>query len=261
MKIALLLDVGNTQTEVGYVNASGRIKSWRFSSKLYNTEDEIATLIRNFLKFEQIEFAQIESIAVASVVPDLSFILERFADMYLTQPAFFIDSHVKLPITIDYHPPENVGADRICGAVAAWESVQDYVIVVDFGTATTLDVIHKDGVYLGGAISLGLKSMINALHKNASKLPMVDFKIPEHWIGKSTDESMQAGVVRGHIEMIRGLIQGIHDELGIDSSAVIATGGLAKMIHAYMPEIDSVEPDLILTGVDRIFRLNRDGNG
>jgi type III pantothenate kinase len=256
MSYNLLIDVGNTQSEVGIFKSDKMLKSWRFSSKLFNTEDEIATLIRGFLSFENINFTEISRIAISSVVPDLSFILKRLGEKYFNQIPLFVNSKLKLPIVINYNNPENVGADRICGAVAAYLQYKDTVIVVDLGTATTFDVVNKQGEYLGGAITLGIEGIISTLHQKASKLPKVNIDVPLNYIGKSTEQSIQSGVFLGNIEMIKGVINGIKQELAVKNCTVIATGGLASLLVGKIPEITEYQPDLILNGLYQIMELN-----
>jgi type III pantothenate kinase len=251
----LLMDIGNTQTVVGVYENKKKIESWRFSSKLFSTEDEIATLIRNFLKFISIEFKNINRIIVASVVPEYSFIIKRFGLKYFGEEPLFISSKLNLPISIIYKPQESVGADRIAGSVAAFQKYKTDLIVIDFGTATTFDVITKNGNYIGGVIALGIEGQINALHKNASKLPMVNLEFPERYIGNTTDKSIQAGVLLGGLEMAKGLIKGIKKEQ-VPDAKVVATGGLAPLLAEKIKEIDAIEPDLILEGLLEIMELN-----
>ena len=253
----LLLDVGNTQTVVGIFEDHKKIESWRFSSKLFSTEDEIASLIRNFLKFKDIEFRNIEQIVVSSVVPELQFILNRFGEKYFENKPLFITSNLNLPINILYEPKESVGADRIAASVAAYDRYKTNLIVIDFGTATTFDVIKENGDYIGGVITLGIEGQINALHKNASKLPKVSLDIPKFFVGSTTDQSIQSGVVLGNICMVKGMIDGIKRELNSDNVNVVATGGLAHMVKEHIPEIDDVFADLVLEGMLKIVDLNQ----
>lgn len=252
----LLLDVGNTQTVVGIYNNSELMGSWRFSSKLFSTEDEIASLIQNFLKFKDIVFIDIKVVVVSSVVPELRFILERFGEKYFSLKPLFISSELHLPITIHYEPKQSVGADRISASVAAYKKYNSDLIVIDFGTATTFDVITKDAKYLGGVITLGIEGQINTLHKNASKLPKVSMEIPSRYIGTTTDHAIQSGVLLGHICMVQGILKGIKKELNSPEIKVIATGGLAQMVSDHLHEIDDVSDDLVLDGMLQILELN-----
>jgi len=256
MDINLLLDVGNTQTVVGVFRDDEKIESWRFSSKLFSTEDEIATLIRNFLKFKDIEFKSITRMIVSSVVPEYGFILKRFGLKYFNQEPLFVSSKLNLPLTLLYTPEESVGADRISASVAAYERYRSDLIIIDFGTATTFDVVTKNGEYKGGVIALGIEGQINALHRNASKLPKVVLEVPEKYIGNTTDLSIQSGVILGNICMVKGLLAGIKAELNSEHVTVVATGGLAQLIQEYIPEIDAIDSDLVLHGMMSILKLN-----
>lgn len=257
MKTVLLMDVGNTQTEVGIFSNGEKMESWRFSSKLFATEDEIASLIRNFLKFKDIELNDISSTAISSVVPELSFVLSKFTEKYLNHNALIVSSDIKLPIEIEYQAPENVGADRICAAVAAFDAVNSDVIVLDFGTATTFDVINSEGKYLGGVITLGIESIINTLHQKASKLPQVNYEIPVKKIGFSTETSIQSGVFHGNIHLVNGLLDDIKFELNAADAQILTTGGLSKFIHPHIRGNTTNRPDLVLDGLQILLDLNR----
>lgn len=255
--VKLLLDVGNTQTEVGIFDDSGKLESWRFSSKLFSTEDEIASLLRNFLKFKNIEFSDISDVAVSSVVPEFSYIIGRFGQKYFNVEPLMVSAELDLPITIAYNSPANVGADRICGSVAAYESHKHAVIVLDFGTATTFDVVDGRGTYRGGIITLGLEGTINTLHRNASKLPKVNYELPEKVIGDSTERSIQSGVFYGNIHLVNGLLRDIQAELAEESVAIVATGGLAPLIAPHLEANPVLRTDLILEGLHSILLRNR----
>jgi type III pantothenate kinase len=253
----LLLDVGNTQTEVGIYSEQKKLTTWRFSSKLFSTEDEIASLIGNFLKFKDVDFSQIDDLAISSVVPELSFVLKRFGIKYFEKEPLMVSSNLRLPISIQYNSPENVGADRICGSVAAYSRYKKATIIIDFGTATTLDVVTSKGEYIGGVIALGIESSINTLHQKASKLPMVTYEVPETVIGHSTDASIKSGIFNGNIHLVNGLLIDIQRELGDDDIQVVTTGGLATLVHPYIHGNPIHHPDLILDGLIQILKMNR----
>ncbi|MCB0280162.1 MAG: type III pantothenate kinase [Calditrichaeota bacterium] len=252
----LLLDVGNTLTEIGLFRDQEKIFSWRFASKLYGTEDELAIVIRNFLRMQNDTPDSIKRLGLSSVVPEMTFVIERYCHKYINIKPMIVSAASKLPIQIDYNQPESVGADRICGAVAAYRLYSDDCIIIDFGTATTLDAITHKGVYKGGAITLGINGLIDTLHNKASKLPKVGLSIPKKYIGNSTEYSIQSGVFLGTVEMINGMVTAFKRELKNPNAKVILTGGHSAFIAKSIHSVDLLEPDLILNGLNQIMELN-----
>ena len=255
MTMRLLIDIGNTNTEFGLFKDHEKVESWRITSKLYSTEDEIAVIVRNFFRFVSYDFKDIKQIGISSVVPQNDYIFSKFTEKYFNKAAFFVNYKSKLPIEIIYESPSNVGADRISASVAAFTKRQEAVIILDFGTATTFDVVNGKGQYVGGVITLGVQGIINTLHSSAAKLPKVNFEIPDNYIGHSTERSIQSGLINGSIHMIKGIIQGIKKELNEDCH-VVATGGFSSILSDHIEEIKEVDPDLILKGVLTILEQN-----
>ncbi|RMF59859.1 MAG: type III pantothenate kinase [Calditrichaeota bacterium] len=252
----LAIDIGNTHIDVGLFKNSQYIWDWRIATGVHRTEDEMMTYIEHFLSTRNVGLKDIDAIAIASVVPHITQIFTRLSDKYFNEKPFIIDHTLNLGITVDYHPPEAVGADRICNAVAAYEKYGGPVIVVDLGTATTLDVISKEGVYIGGAIAPGLETAAWGLHSKASKLPNISLEFPEKVIGKTTEKSMQSGIMFGVVKMIDGLIEMIMEELH-SPCKVIATGGLSKLIITQSKYIEHIECHLVLDGIVSIYKKNR----
>jgi type III pantothenate kinase len=255
MTMRLLIDIGNTNTEFGLFKNHEKIESWRITSKLYSTEDEIAVIVRNFFRFVSVDFKDIDQIGISSVVPQNDYIFSKFSQKYFNQDAFFVNEKSNLPIEIKYESPSNVGADRISASVAAFLRFKAAVIILDFGTATTFDVVNSKGHYVGGVITLGIQGIINALHTNAAKLPKVNFEIPQNYIGHSTEKSIQSGLINGSIHMIQGIISGIKKELNEDCH-VIATGGFSTILSGHIKEIEEIDQDLILKGIISILEQN-----
>ncbi|MCB0274223.1 MAG: type III pantothenate kinase, partial [Calditrichaeota bacterium] len=195
-------------------------------------------------------------LAISSVVPNITQIFIRMSEKYFGRLPFVVENDLDLGIRIDYQPKTSVGADRICNAVAVLESYGGPAVVVDFGTATTFDVVSEDSVYLGGIIAPGLETASWGLHERASKLPKVSFDFPASVIGKSTDQSLQAGLMLGTVSMIDGLIDMIAGELN-QKPVVVATGGLSNMIAPRSRWISHVEKQLVLLGLMSIYRRNR----
>jgi len=167
-----------------------------------------------------------------------------------------VGAHLDLGIKVLYADPGAVGADRLCNAVAGYAMCGGPLIIIDFGTATTYDVVSKDAEYLGGVITLGLESTAAELHRRAAKLPKIELRFPEDVIGRDTTSSMQAGIMYGTVDAVEGMVRRIRLELGT-AARVIATGGLAKVVAPHAPVIERVEPALVLDGIRMIWERNK----
>jgi len=252
----LAVDVGNTHIEIGlYVDGKFQT-SWRIATKIHRTEDEFISHLHSFLTLKKLSLDKISTLAVASVVPNVTEMLDKLSRKYFGKEPFIVDITKKLGIKIDYEPASSVGADRICNAVATFEKYGGPAIIVDLGTATTFDVIDERGVYLGGAIAPGLETTAWGLSEKASKLPQIVLKFPKHAIGKNTEESMQSGLMLGAVRMIDGLIELISKELS-GKPQIVATGGLANTIAPHSRHINQVEPYLVLDGLIALFFRNQ----
>lgn len=251
----LAVDVGNTHIEIGLFQKMEFITSWRITTGVHRTEDEFLAYIAQLLSLKGIHLNQIIDVAISSVVPDVTQIFNRLSERYFHRSPLAVDHTLDLGIQVDYHPPSSVGADRLCNAVSGYERYGGPLIIVDFGTATTFDVISKDGVYLGGAIAPGVETTAWGLAERASKLPRISLEYPEHVIGKSTEESMQAGILLGSVKMVDGLLEEMIQQIDGEVT-VIGTGGLAALIAERSQFIRIVEPDLVLDGLVRIYFRN-----
>lgn len=252
----LAIDIGNTHTEIGLYRQRELCTSWRVTTALSRTEDELMAYLHYFLLSSQLTPQQIDDLAISSVVPSLTSHFVRLTEKYFRNHPFIVDHTVELGLEVVYEPPSAVGADRLCNAVAAFEKYGGPAVVVDLGTATTLDVIDAKGRYLGGAIAPGLETSAWGLHERASKLPSISLEYPRHTIGRTTEESMQSGIVLGTVKMIDGLIEEIEKELK-QPPRVVATGGLAGVVAKRSRYIQMVEPNLVLEGLMRIYFKNR----
>jgi len=247
----LAIDIGNTHTVLGIFNKKKMIAHWRVSSPVLRTEDEIFLLVKNLCEHSAINTKKIDSVGIASVVPNLTDVYERMAKKYFHKEPLLISASLNLGIKILYDDPMAVGADRLCNAVAAFEKYKSACIVVDFGTATTYDVIAKNGDYLGGVITAGLETIAGELHRRAAKLPKVELHFPKSAIGKNTVTSMQSGIMFGAVDSLEGMIRRLRKEVG--NATVIATGGLATVFEKQTSFIQFVEPWLVLDGI-RLIR-------
>ena len=252
----LALDAGNTHTVVGVFDGDRLVADWRMASAAQRTADESWLTVKSFCLGAGIQTSSIQGVGISSVVPDLTAVFDRMTRTYLSVEPVIIHAGLDLGITVRYHDPSAVGADRLCNAVAGFRRYGGPLIVVDFGTATTYDVISAAGEYLGGVIALGLESSAAELNRRAAKLPRIDLRFPASVIGRDTVSSMQAGVMYGTVDAVEGTIRRIRNELGTPAR-VIATGGLSPIIAAQTTVIEAVEPTLVLEGIRLICERNK----
>jgi type III pantothenate kinase len=256
--VLLTIDVGNTNTVLGVHDGETLSHSFRLTTRREQTEDEYGILLRNLFTSAGLFPREITGVALASVVPQLTSVLVRLARRHLNQSPFVVEPGVRTGMPILYEPASDVGADRIVNAVAALHRWGPPLVVVDFGTATTLDVVSPRGEYLGGVICPGIGVSSDALFQRAARLPRVDIKNPGRVIGRSTVGSIQSGLYFGYAEMVEGLIRRIRAELE-ERPHVVATGGLAETLAGDIPSIEAVDPVLTLTGLRLIWERNASG--
>jgi type III pantothenate kinase len=253
--VLLTIDVGNSNTVLGVFEGAELRAHWRLTTRREQTADEYGILVRNLFAGSGLDAARIEAIALASVVPPLTPVLVELAQHYLGREPLVIGPGVKTGMPILYEPPGDVGADRIVNGVAAFASYGGPVIIVDFGTATTFDVVTRRGEYAGGVICPGIGISADALFQRAARLPRVDVRHPGRVVGRSTVGSMQSGLYFGYAAMCEGLIGRIRGELG-EPARVVATGGLAATLAGEIPSIEKVDPVLTLVGLRLIYERN-----
>jgi type III pantothenate kinase len=249
----LAIDIGNTHTIFGIYKDNKLICSWRISSSTVRTEDEIWLLVKSFCEDMGIRASDIDGVGISSVVPNLTDIFIWMAEKHLKIKPLLVSSELDLGIKILYEDPTAVGADRLCNSVAGYTKYGGPIIIVDFGTATTYDVVSKDGEYLGGIIAPGIETCAIELHRRAAKLPKIELHFPENVIGKNTISSMQSGIMYGAIDSMEGMIRRIKGVIGSEAR-VIATGGLARVIIGHTDVIDHYEPSLVLDGINIIYQ-------
>src|SRR6516165_4768304 len=252
----LCIDTGNTQTVIGLFDGSDLADHWRIATVAERTADELALMIQQFLGFHGFSFdAQITGVAIASGVPRVTGELRTMTERYFGFPPLVLEPGVRTGMPILYDNPKEVGADRIANAVGAYDLYGGPSIVVDFGTATTIEAVSDQGEYLGGAIFPGVEISLDALFGKAAGLRRMELVEPKHVIGKSSAESIQAGMVYGFSAQVDGLVDRFVAELG--PCEVIATGGLAEPIIPYSHTVQHHEPWLTLYGLRIIFERNR----
>ncbi|MEQ8321554.1 MAG: type III pantothenate kinase [Rhodospirillales bacterium] len=255
----LAIDSGNTNTVFAVFGPDGDIiGQWRAAAKTAKTADELAVWLRQLMALENINRDEINEVIIATVVPENLFDLRTLSEKYFNCRALVVgDDNVEIGIDVHVDRPGEVGADRLVNAVSAHATYEGPAIIVDFGTATTFDVVAEDGAYEGGVIAPGVNLSLEALQRAAAKLPRIDIGKPAKVIGTNTISAMQSGIYYGYASMIEGVIARIREEKGNQDMAVIATGGLAKLFTAACPSIQHTDNDLTLRGLFAIARRNR----
>lgn len=252
----LAIDVGNTQTVIGLFNDGELADHWRIATVAERTSDELALMIQQFLGFHGFSFdAQIDGVSITSGVPRLTAALREMTERYFGFPPLVLEPGVRTGMPILYDNPKEVGPDRIANAIAAFDLYGGPSIVVDFGTANTIEAVSVKGEYLGGAIFPGIEISMDALFGRAAGLRRVELSAPQNVIGKSTVESIQSGFIYGYSGQVDALVDLFQLELG--ECAVVATGGLAELLKPYSRTIQHHEPWLTLHGLRLIFERNR----
>lgn len=246
----LVIDVGNTNTVIGVYDGDILEHDWRIRTIRDTTADEFNVLANSLFADKHLDRKKIKKTIISSVVPSAAPILNRFCEKYLNLTPVWINSDsVKKLMPILYDNPNEVGADRIVNAIAAYSRYKTAMIIIDFGTATTFDVISKEGEYLGGAIAPGVMISAEALFLRASKLPRVEiFKAPGRVIGKDTIESIKSGIIHGNAAMVDGMVERITKEMNTVPK-ILATGGLATLIAGASKTIEKTEHSLTLDGL------------
>lgn len=259
----LAIDVGNTNVVLGVYRDSKLLESWRLATDNRRSADEYGTIIDMMLRHDGFDPAEIKDVIVSSVVPSLLFTLEHMCLKFYGKNPIVIETGIKTGLRIKYDDPRQVGSDRIVNSVAAHQRYGGNLIVVDFGTATTLCCVTADGSFLGGAIAPGIKTQAAALFEHTAKLPNVDLELPGKYICKNTSEGMQAGLIYGHMGFIEHMINGMKQEMARDTGCspdeikVIATGGMATMVESGVSCIDVIDRRLTLDGLQMLYEKNK----
>ncbi|MGD0866164.1 MAG: type III pantothenate kinase [Rhizomicrobium sp.] len=252
----LAIDAGNTNIVFAVHDGKDVRAEWRAVTETTRTADEYAVLLSPLLTLNGLSFDDLDSAIIATVVPAALFDLRLLCRRYLKcEPLVVGDPDLDLGIEIHIDRPEAVGADRLVNTVAAHERYKGALIVVDFGTATTFDIVSAKGDYEGGVIAPGANLSAEALHKGAAMLPRVAIQRTQSVIGKDTIPAMQSGLFWGYIGLIEGLVARIKDEYG-EPMTVIGTGGLANLFHRQTTVIDHLDPDLTIRGLVLINARN-----
>ena len=255
MTALLAVDVGNTNTVLGVFRDGNLEAHWRIQTVAERTSDELAVLLKGLLDMNGIPWRTLTAGIISSVVPPAVFGLQRFFKTYCGGPALVVGPGIKTGMPILYENPREVGADRIVNAVAAFEEIKAGVIVIDFGTATTWDVVTPKGEYMGGVIAPGVQISADALYEHAAKLPRVELARPSKVVARNTVSSMQAGIVYGYAGMVDALVERIRGEIEFPARC-IATGGLAQLIATETRTIEATDDLLTLKGLKILYHRN-----
>ena len=255
----ITVDIGNTNVVIGIYQHQKLIAHWRLSSQTARTGDECWILINSLFESHKLPIGKVKGGIISSVVPNLTSTFIYMFEDYLKISPVVVSSDLDLELKILYENPRSVGADRICNAVAGFSYYGGPLVILDFGTATTFDIVSEKNEYLGGIIAPGIELTASILHQRAAKLPKVDLQFPSKVIGRNTESSIQAGLMFGTVELIDGLIARIEAELGKPVKTV-ATGGLANVVVPHTEKIKKIEPFLTLEGLRLIYEHIRQGS-
>lgn len=254
-KCLLAVDVGNTHTVLGVYKGGEIVADWRIASDHKRTADEVGVTLAGLFSFSSIDIADVEGVSMASVVPPLTGVYAEAIGKYLGKRVLLVGPGVRTGMEIKCDNPREVGADRIVNAVAAYAKYSKSLIVIDFGTATTLDYVDPEGVFCGGMIVPGVGIGMDALFDRASKLPKVALARPPAVLATNTVHAIQSGTWYGYVSMVDGLVTRIKNETGGDP-LVVATGGVASLIAQETVTINHVEEFLTLDGLRVIYEKN-----
>lgn len=249
----MAIDAGNTNVVFALYDGKNVLQSWRCKTDAGRTADEYASWLHPLFDGAGLSFADVTSAIISSVVPDANFNLMRLCERNFACPAKLVRQGMEgMDLVIKLNKPEEVGADRLVNAVAVKQHYRYPAVVVDFGTATTFDVVDSEGAYCGGVIAPGVNLSMSALHQAAAKLPRVGIAKPGNVIGRDTVGAMQSGIYWGYVSMVEGMIERISSEMGV-KPFVIATGGLAVLFAEGTDIIETIDEELTLKGLIRLY--------
>lgn len=252
----LTVDIGNTQTAMGLFEGEELVAHWVFTTRAQDTADEVQFVLDGQFMLHDIDVASCRNVVIASVVPALTEIWATVARRVTGHEPIVVGPGIKTGLAMRYDNPAEVGADRVADALAAIDRVGAPCVVVDLGTTTNIEVIDKNGHFLGGIIAPGMGTGANSMFSHAARLPQVDIVEPEHAIGTNTVDAMRSGIVFGEVSRIDGLVRRIFDELGYETP-VIATGGFSGMISELSETITLRDPRLTLHGLRLVYEKNK----
>jgi type III pantothenate kinase len=254
----LAIDVGNTTINLGVFDGDTLILTWRLTTGIDRSTDEYGSLLFTLLQREGLSGSRIRGAALCSVVPPLALVFRGVCQDYLGVSPLVVEPGIKTGVRICMDNPREVGPDRIVNAVAAHHLYGKPVIVIDFGTATTFDVVSKEGDYLGGAIAPGIGIASEALFTRTAMLPRIELSHPKQAIGRNTVSAMQSGIIFGYSGLVENIIKRVRMELGC-KARVVATGGYVHLVAGDVESIEVINADLSLVGLRLIYEMNKIG--
>jgi type III pantothenate kinase len=254
----LAIDAGNTNLVFALVEGGAIKARWRIATDARRTADEYAVWLHQLLELEGYPKDAVDAVIIATVVPRALHNLEVLASKYFhSEPLIAGQGKAAWPIALDVDEPQNVGADRALNAIAAHAKYPGHLILIDFGTATTFDLVDPSGAYKGGIIAPGINLSLDALVSAAAKLPRIAIEAPKDnlsVIGRTTQDQMLIGIYWGYVAMLEGLTERMRRELG-RSATVVATGGLASLFDKHTNVFDAIEPDLTIQGLSLLYDM------
>ena len=253
----LAIDLGNTNIKYGVFDGDKLVASFRVSSRISRTADEYGSVLVGLLSDSGIKKSDIDGIIFSSVIPALNYTICHMCEYFLGISPLIVGPGIKTGLNIKADNPREVGADIIVNSVSAYNKYGGPIVVIDFGTATTFDVINANGELIGVVIAPGIKTSLEGLATKTAQLPMVELDAPKTVIGKNTKHCMQAGMFFGFAGLVENIVKKIKKEMGLDKIKVVATGGLGEIIAKEVKAISTVDRTLTLDGLKYIYELNK----
>lgn len=254
----LTMDIGNTNVKIGIFHGDQLRSTWRVSTAASHTADEYGMVVYDLLRQSGSSFKDIKGAVMSSVAPSLNYTIEHMCSYYMGYKPLVVDFETDTGIRIKYDNPSGLGADRIVDAAAAYAFYGGPVIVLDFGSATTFNLVTKDGEFIGGAIAPGIKTATESLVKTAAKLPRIELTKPESVVGTSTKSCMQSGIIFGYTGLCKYLVDKYKALPEMEGAKVVATGGLSELVENVEPQlIDVTDRALALKGLKYIYDINK----
>ena len=252
------VDIGNTNVKIGIFTSEGKLaNSFKMSTDIKRTSDEYVALLLQLLSHSKIDVKDIDGAIVSSVIPQLDYTFTNVIQYVFGVKPLLVGVGTKTGIAIRYEFPRELGSDRIITCVAAEKQYGAPFILVDFGTATTFNVVNEKKEFVGGAITLGLKTTMESLARCTAKLPSVELETPPKVAAQSTRKAIQSGVIFGTVGEVKYIVERIKNETGLTNAKVIATGGLSELINGVEPIFDCIDRELSLKGLYEIYALNK----
>ena len=254
-----VMDVGNTNIKCGIFRDDELLRSWRITTRSDLTSDELGLTICSFFDYLDVKLTDVKTIMVSSVIPSLNYTIIHMCEYFFKITPMSICAGIKTGINIKADNPKEVGADIIANCVSAYKKYGDGkpMVVIDFGTATTFDIVTGNGELIGVVIAPGIKTSLEGLVSNTAQLPMIELEAPKSIIAKNTQACMQAGIIFGFAGLVENIIKKIKTELGVNEISVTATGGMGEIIAKEVSCITRIDRMLTLEGLRIIYEMNK----